>query len=66
MEKTACLKYFGFERADERFTPGVVVGIGMSGQALLKARLGQELAEGAAAILATPVAVENETGDGSA
>ena len=59
--KAAALKHFLFERSDEGFGPGVVIGIGAGGHALAQARSGQHLAEGSAptkssSILATAFA----------
>jgi len=58
----AALEHFGFEGAHEGFGPGIVVGIGPGGHALPDAVGAQELPEGAAAVLAAAVAVEDGLG----
>lgn len=55
--EASLLEHLDFERVDEGFGPGVFAGIGAGGHALPKARRGQSLAEGRAAVLAAAIAV---------
>lgn len=63
--ESAALEHFGFESADLRFGPGIVVRVGSGGHALAHAGFLQELAVGGAAVLTAPVAVEDEVGEGA-
>src|SRR5215208_7246928 len=60
--EAAALKHFELEGADERFGPGVVIGIGARRHALAQAGLRESTAEEGAAVLTAAIAVE----DGSA
>ena len=57
--KTAALKQLALEGSDEGFRPSVVVRIGPCGHALVQTGTLQNRAEGAAAILAAAVAMED-------
>ncbi len=57
--KAAALEHLAFEGADEGLCPGVAVGVGARRHALAHPGTRQGLAEGGAAILAAPVAVED-------
>ena len=65
-DEGAVLEHFGFQGAHEGLGPGVVIGIGTCGHALADAGLAQEIPIRAAAILTTPIAVEDQTGKGAA
>jgi len=58
--KQPSFEQLGFEGADERFCPGVVIRIGACGHALAQAVPREQGAESGAAVLAAAVAVENE------
>ncbi len=58
--EAAIAQHLGFEGADEGLGPGDVIGVGSGRHALLHACGAQPLAEGAAAILAATVTVEDD------
>lgn len=62
VEKASALEHLRFECADERFGPGIVVGIGSRRHALERTRFSEVSTEESAAILTSPIAVEDETG----
>ena len=62
VEEASALEHLRFECADERFRPGIVVGIGSRRHALERTRLSELGTEESAAILTSPIAVEDETG----
>ena len=62
VEEASALEHLRFECADERFRPGIVVGIGSRRHALERTRLSELSTEESAAILTSPIAVEDETG----
>jgi len=59
-EEGAALEQLGFEGADERLCPSVVIRVGAGGHALPEASLAEDLAKGRAAVLAAAVTVEDE------
>ena len=60
VDERAVLEPFGFEGADEGLGPGVVVGIGPGGHALLHAGLAQKLPVSSTAVLAATITVEDQ------
>ena len=61
IDEAAPLKHLGFERADKRFGPGVVIRIGSRRHALPDACPIKEFSIGSAAILAASITVEDGT-----
>lgn len=62
VEEASALEHLRFEGADERFGPGIVVGIGSRRHALQGSGFRELSAEKSAAILTSPIAVKDETG----
>lgn len=60
VEERAALEHFAFEGGDERFGPGIIVGVSPGRHALAKTGPLEGGAEGGAGILAATIAVEDD------
>lgn len=60
VNETPSLEHLGFQCAHERFSPGIIIGIGSPRHALSDPGLPKLAAKGLASVLAATVAVEDE------